>query len=142
MTMTEPVWISAQLAEAIHQRQLAEHGGPDGVRDPALLDSALARAKQLFAYAESTPDIPTLAAAYACGIARNHPFIDGNKRTAYVLCRTFMVLNGWDLVNPLTDRYPVFLGLASGEIDDDELADWLRASSRPDRVSEMKANYG
>jgi len=141
MSAIEPVWITPELAQAIHERQLAEHGGPGGVRDPAMLDSALARAQQSYAYSETPPDVPALAAAYAYGVARNHPFVDGNKRTAYVLCRTFMVLNGWDLVNPLTDRYPVFLALAAGEIEEDELADWLRSASRPEQVSEDRASY-
>jgi len=141
MTSIEPVWITPELAQAIHERQLAEHGGPAGVRDSAMLDSALARAQQRYAYSETRPDIPALAAAYAFGIARNHPFVDGNKRTAYVLCRTFMVLNGWDLVNPLSDRYPVFLALAAGEIEEDRLADWLRSAARPERVSDVQASY-
>jgi len=141
VTFVEPVWISPELAQAIHERQLAEHGGPGGVRDSAMLESALARARQRFAYSETPPDIPALAAAYAYGVARNHPFVDGNKRTAYVLCRTFMVLNGWDLVNPLSDRYAVFMALAAGEINEDELADWLRSASRPERVSEETAGY-
>jgi death-on-curing protein len=106
-----------------------------------MLDSALARARQRYAYSEAPPDVPALAAAYAYGVARNHPFVDGNKRTAYVLCRTFMVLNGWDLVNPLSDRYPVFLALAAGEMEEDALADWLRSASRPKRVSEDQADY-
>ena len=141
MTSIEPVWITPELAQAIHERQLAEHGGPAGVRDSAMLDSALARAQQRYAYSETRPDIPALAAAYAFGIARNHPFVDGNKRTAYVLCRTFMVLNGWDLVNPLSDRYPVFLALAAGEIEEDRLADWLRSAARPERASDVQASY-
>jgi len=141
MTSIEPVWITPELAQAIHERQLAEHGGPAGVRDSAMLDSALARAQQRYAYSETRPDIPALAAAHAFGIARNHPFVDGNKRTAYVLCRTFMVLNGWDLVNPLSDRYPVFLALAAGEIEEDRLADWLRSAARPERVSDVQASY-
>jgi death-on-curing protein len=141
MSTAEPVWITPELAQAIHERQLSEHGGPGGVRDPDMLDSALARARQRDACSEARPDVPALAAAYAYGVARNHPFVDGNKRTAYVLCRTFMVLNGWDLVNPLSDRYPVFLALAAGEIEEDALADWLRSASRPERVSEDQAHY-
>ena len=80
--MDDPIWISEELAQAIHSRQLAEHGGADGVRDIGLLQSALARPRQQFAYSDPTPDIPALAAAYAFGIAKNHAFIDGNKRTA------------------------------------------------------------
>ncbi len=80
--MDDPIWINEPLALAIHKRQLAEHGGLDGVRDPGLLQSALARPRHLFAYNDPTPALPALAASYAFGIARNHPFIDGNKRTA------------------------------------------------------------
>ncbi|MEX0914330.1 MAG: type II toxin-antitoxin system death-on-curing family toxin [Wenzhouxiangellaceae bacterium] len=141
MITSEPVWISLELAQAIHQRQLAEHGGPDGVRDRGMLESAITRARQKYAYAAHEIDMPELAAAYAFGIARNHPFVDGNKRTAYVLCRTFLVLNGWDLVGPLADRYPVFLALAAGELDEDELAEWLRRHSRPEQVSEQAGEY-
>lgn len=141
MMTSEPVWISLELARAIHQRQLAEHGGPDGVRDPAMLESAIGRARQKYAYAANEIGMPALAAAYAFGMARNHPFVDGNKRTAYVLCRTFLVLNGWDLIGPLTDRYPVFLALAAGELGEDRLADWLRRHSRPEQVSETPGEY-
>lgn len=141
MITSEPVWISLELARAIHQRQLAEHGGPDGVRDRGMLESAITRARQKYAYAAHEVDMPELAAAYAFGIARNHPFVDGNKRTAYVLCRTFLVLNGWDLVGPLADRYPVFLTLAAGNLPEDQLADWLRRHSRPQQVSEQADEY-
>lgn len=141
MTGQEPRWIDARLVEGVHRRQLAEHGGSTGVRDRGALESALARPRQLFAYGGEDVDMPALAAAYAFGIARNHPFVDGNKRTAYVLCRTFLVINGWDLVGPLADRYPVFLGLAAGELGEEELADWIRARARPDRVSEPAATY-
>jgi len=141
MISAEPIWITARLAKAIHERQLAEHGGPGGVRDSMMLESALARAQQQFAYSVPSPDIPALAAAYAYGVARNHPFVDGNKRTAYVLCRTFMVLNGWDLTSPLPDRYQMFLKLAAGEIEESELAEWLRDQARPDQVSEQSAGY-
>jgi death-on-curing protein len=123
--MDDPIWISADLALAIHKRQLAEHGGADGVRDHGLLESALNRPRHLFAYAEPTPEIPALAAAYAFGVARNHAFIDGNKRTAYVVCRTFLVLNGYDLAATREERYQIFLALAAGDIDEPQLADWL-----------------
>lgn len=141
MTLPEPRWIETRLVEAIHARQLSEHGGSGGVRDRSGLESALARSRQLLAYGGEDVDLPALAAAYAFGIARNHPFVDGNKRTAYVVCRTFLVLNGWDLVGDLVDRYPIFLGLAAGEIDEDELTAWLREHARPDRVSEPAATY-
>src|SRR3954462_2943253 len=110
--MDDPIWISKELAVAIHKRQLAEHGGADGIRDEGLLDSALARARQRFAYEDPTPSIPALAAAMAFGIARNHAFIDGNKRTAFVVCRTFLILNGLDLTADRVERYRTFLELA------------------------------
>ncbi|MGY6588634.1 MAG: type II toxin-antitoxin system death-on-curing family toxin [Wenzhouxiangella sp.] len=139
--MSDWIWITPELAEAIHDRQLAEHGGPGGVRDRGLLDSALARPQQLAAYGGLEVDAPALAAAYAFGMARNHPFVDGNKRTAYVLCRTFLVLNGWDMLGDLAERYPVFLGLAEGSVGEDELAAWLRRHCRPAQVSEASASY-
>jgi len=139
--MSDWIWISGELGKAIHERQLAEHGGPSGVRDRGLFESALARPQQLAAYGGSEVDAPALAAAYAFGLARNHPFIDGNKRTAYVVCRTFLVLNGWDLVGSLSDRYPVFLGLAEGILSESKLTDWLRQHCRPEQVSEAAAGY-
>jgi death on curing protein len=139
--MAEWTWISPELAEAIHARQLAEHGGPTGVRDRGLLESALARPLHPVEYGGREVDIPALAAAYAFGLVRNHPFVDGNKRTAYVVCRTFLVLNGWDLVGSLAERYRLFLGLAPGEVSEDELAQWLRSHSRPLRISEVATGY-
>jgi death-on-curing protein len=123
--MDDPIWISVELAMAIHKRQLAEHGGADGVRDMGLLESALNRPRHLFAYAQPTPEVPALAASYAFGVARNHAFIDGNKRSAYVICRTFMILNGYDLTAAKVDRYTIFLDLAAGSITEEELATWL-----------------
>lgn len=127
---------------AIHARQIAEHGGTDGVRDRGMLDSALARPQQLFAYGGDGVDLAALAAAYGYGISRNHAFVDGNKRTAYVVMRTFLILNGWDLVAPMPDRYTAMLTLASGDLSEEELAAWLRENSRPDRVTESRAQYG
>ena len=125
--MTEPkwIWVATSVARAAHREQLAEHGGLDGVRDVTLLESAMARPQQLHAYSE--PDVAGLAAAYAYGIARNHPFADGNKRTAAVISETFLVLNGYDM--PLTTDAEVaatFIALAAGELSEDELADWFR----------------
>lgn len=129
--MDDPIWISSELAVAIHKRQLAEHGGADGVRDMGLLESALGRARHLFAYTDPTPDIPALAASYAFGIARNHAFIDGNKRTAYVVCRTFLLLNGLDLTASKEERYQAFLDLAAGALTEEQLAAWLTSHTRP-----------
>lgn len=124
--MSEPVWIRADVALAIHRRQLSEHGGAEGVRDAGLLASALARPRNLVAHSEVGPDFATLASAYAFGIARNHPFVDGNKRTAYVVCRTFLVLNGLDLAASREEKYSTFLKLAGGELSEDELVTWMR----------------
>ena len=128
--MDDPICISVELATAIHKRQLAEHGGADGVRDPGLLESALNRPRHLFAYADPTPDIPAMAAAYAYGMARNHAFIDGNKRTAYVVCRTFLLLNGFDLTAPREERYQTFLDLAAGSVSEGQLINWLAANTQ------------
>lgn len=129
--MDDPIWISEELATAIHSRQLAEHGGADGLRDKGLLESALARPRQLFAYSDPTPDIPALAAAYAFAIAENHAFLDGNKRTAYVVCRTFLILNGWDMTAERADRYAAFLALASGDWEEATFASWLLSNTQP-----------
>ena len=123
--MKEPVWVREDVVLAIHQRQLAEHGGGEGVRDPGLLDSALARPKNFLAYVGGEPDLPRLAASYAWGLVRNHPFVDGNKRTAYVLCRTFLKLNGLDIAAGQEEKYLTFLQLAEGLLSEDELAAWI-----------------
>ena len=128
--MDDPIWISKELTLAIHSRQLAEHGGADGVRDEGLLDSALGRPRNRFAYEDPTPTTAELAASYAFGIARNHAFIDGNKRTAYVVCRTFLILNGSDLTADRVERYHKFLSLAAGTLSEAELAAWLAAHTK------------
>lgn len=120
-------WIRREVAQAIHQRQLSEHGGPPGIRDAPALVSALAWPEQLHAYAENVPDLPSLAAAYAFGIVQNHPFVDGNKRTAYAICRVFLLLNGFDIFGDRVERYQTFWRLAQGGITEDELAAWIRA---------------
>lgn len=141
MTMPEPRWLPIELVEAIHDRQIAEHGGGSGMRDRTLLESALARPLQLHAYGGHEVDEPALAAAYGFGIARNHPFADGNKRTAYVAMRLFLRINGWDLVAEPSERYRIMIQLAAGEVSEDELVAWLRANTRPERVSEPSAAY-
>tara|TARA_R110002124_G_C8805105_1_gene502737 strand:+ start:80 stop:475 length:396 start_codon:yes stop_codon:yes gene_type:complete len=120
----EPVWVMKAAVLAFHLRQLTEHGGGEGVRDEGLLDSALDRPLNKFAYEE--PDLFTLAAAYAYGIATNHPFVDGNKRTAYVTALTFLRINGWRVEANQTDKYETFIALASGELKEEALADWFR----------------
>ncbi len=122
--MSAWVWLRADVLEALHDRQLAEHGGPSGVRDRGAFESALARAQNLAVYGE--PDAAALAAAYAFGLARNHPFVDGNKRTAWVAARLFLELNGRTLTFDKIDATRTVLALAAGELGEDELADWLR----------------
>ena len=118
------VWIDPSVILAVHEEQLAEHGGAVGVRDAGLLESALARPRNLAHYGE--PDVCQLAAAYAFGLAKNHPFIDGNKRSAFVATELFLALNGWRLDAPDTDCVVVMLSLAAGDIDEPGLAQWLR----------------
>jgi death-on-curing protein len=120
----EPVWLDERLALAIHDRQLAEHGGGSGVRDAGLLESALARPQNRWTYGDDDP--AALAAAYAYGVARNHPFVDGNKRTAWVLARVFLMLNAQELHYTSKEAIDTMLALAAGELSEDELADWFR----------------
>lgn len=139
--MGDPIWLSVELIEAIHERQLVEHGGGSGVRDHGLLESALARPQQLYAYGGEQVDVIALAASYAFGLSRNHPFIDGNKRTAAVACELFLELNGYQLVADDSDLYPVFMSLASGELSEEALLDWLRQNARPQKVNEPGGHY-
>lgn len=133
--MNEPVWVLDELVPAIHQRQLAEHGGDTGVRDAGLLSSALARPQQLFAYGGPQVTIAQLAAAYAAGIAHNHPFVDGNKRTAFVVCMLFLRLNGLALDASQEEKYQTFLALAAGGLAESALAVWIEQHITPtDRV--------
>jgi death-on-curing protein len=125
--VTEPQWLSKRLVLAIHDEQLAEHGGGEGIRDAGLLDSALARPQNRFTY-DPEADLATFAAAYAFGIAKNHPFIDGNKRTAFVAAELFLDLNGRVLAASDAECVLATLRLAAGEIGEDEFADWLRAN--------------
>jgi death-on-curing protein len=124
--MTEIVWLLDETIIAIHHRQIAEHGGTDGLRDEGLLSSALARSQNLFAYGKPSPDLAALAAAYAFGIARDHPFVDGNKRTALIAARTFLLLNGVNLKASQDEKILIFLQLAEGLLTQEELADWIR----------------
>lgn len=117
------LWVASEVALAVHAEQLAEHGGGEGVRDVGLLDSAMARPRNLAEYGD--PDAAALAAAYAFGIARNHPFVDGNKRTAAVVSETFLVLNGRQLNASDAEVVVAFVALAAGELAEDELADWF-----------------
>ena len=138
------IWIERPLALAIHERQLAEHGGGIGVRDDNLLDSALARPQQSHAYGDPPPDLADLAASLAFGLARNHPIIDGNKRTAHVCYRVFLTLNGADLVATDEDKYVRMIGLAEGSLSEAEFATWLREHIRlhgKQQVNEPQARY-
>lgn len=123
------VWFEIETALAIHAEQLEEHGGGEGIRDRALLESALARPQQLAAYGE--PDVYDLAAAYAFGVAKNHPFVDGNKRTAFVLAEAFLILHGARLDADDASCVIETLRLAAGEHDADSFAAWLRANGQP-----------
>jgi death-on-curing protein len=124
----EPDWLSKALILAIHDQQLAEHGGGTGVRDEGLLESALARPRDRFAYDESV-DLTRLAAAYGFGVTRNHPFIDGNKRTAFVAAEVFLQLNGMTLTARDEECVLRMLRLAAGEIEEPVFAAWLRENS-------------
>lgn len=122
--MPEWKWVSRDAALSAHLEQLAEHGGGEGVRDAGLLDSAMARPQNLAAYGDS--DAAALAASYAFGLARNHPFVDGNKPTALVVSELFLAKNGLRVESGDAETLAIFLDLAAGEISEDELADWLR----------------
>ncbi|CAN5532063.1 type II toxin-antitoxin system death-on-curing family toxin [soil metagenome] len=122
-------WIAYNSVSAMHKRQIAEHGGTNGLRDEGLLLSALARPENLEAYGENV-DLAALAASYAFGIAKNHPFLDGNKRTALVVAVTFLNLNGYDFDASSEETYTMFLGLAEGSISEDDLAVWFRNQLR------------
>ena len=127
--MSDWICIGAAVIYAVHNQQLAEHGGSAGVRDAGLLESALARPQNLVAYGE--PDVHDLAAAYGYGIARNHPFIDGNKRTAFVAVELFLRLNGFTLAATDVDCVITMLALAAGELREEAFARWLRANTAP-----------
>ena len=122
-------WIQANVVLAIHEMQLAEHGGGTGIRDAGLLDSALSRPRNLALY--GTPDVAELATSYAFGLARNHPFIDGNKRTAYVAAELFLGLNGFALTSSDAESVVNMLALAAGDIDEAAFTAWLRQHLAP-----------
>jgi death on curing protein len=119
------VWVHQRVLHAVHDEQLAEHGGGTGVRDAGLFESAINRPQQLAHY--GTPDVSELAAAYGYGISRNHPFIDGNKRTAFVALEMFLVLNGHELVADDADCVLTMLAVAAGDITEADLATWVRS---------------
>lgn len=125
--MSEWVWLNRAVIIAIHEVQLAEHGGGTGVRDAGLLDSALGKPQQLNNYGEPPPDAAALAASYGYGISRNHPFIDGNMRTGYVAAELFLRLNGWRLNADDASCVVTMLAVAAGDITEEAFAAWLRA---------------
>jgi len=123
------VWLARQLILAIHDEQLAEHGGAIGIRDEGLLDSALARPLNRAGYGD--PDVAELGALYAIAIARNHPFVDGNKRTAFAALFMFLALNGMEFEPAEVDATVTMLRLASGDMPDEEFTAWVRSNARP-----------
>lgn len=122
--MSEPIWLPLDVVCDIHAEQLARFGGPGGIRDPGLLESALARPMNRFAYGET--DLATLAAAYAFGLARNHPFVDGNKRAAFLAMMTFLRLNGVWFAPSQAEAAAAILALAAGEVEEEGLTRWIR----------------
>lgn len=127
--MSEPVWLRKDVLTLLHDESITEHGGAAGLRDEGLLESALARPRNLFVY-ESVDDLPRLAACYAFGLAKNHAFVDGNKRIAFIACGLFLHLNGLRLTAPQAEAALTFLALAAGELDESQLAEWIRKSVR------------
>ena len=127
--MSRWVWLDPAVLHAVHEEQLAEHGGASGTRDAGLFASALARPENLAAYGE--PDAAALAAAYGWGLARNHPFVDGNKRTAFIATELFLVLNGFELTADDAACVLTMLAVASGDMSEDTFAAWIRAHLQP-----------
>ena len=123
----EPTWLTRRILDVLHDAQICEHGGTAGVRDEGLLESALARPRQKWAYAE-TPDVATLAAAYVFGLAKNHGYVDGNKRVAFMSAYVFLGLNGHDLTASEADVATTVERAAAGHITEAELADWFRTN--------------
>lgn len=129
--MNEPIWIRQDVVLRLHEESLMLHGGPEGIRDLGLLESALSRPRNLLAYSEDSPSLARLAAAYAKGIVANHPFVDGNKRTAYIVALTFLRLNGLEVTATKEDRVLTFWTVAASEISEDQLAFWFERNTTP-----------
>ena len=125
----EPVWLTIEIVRAIHAESVAEFGGDEALRDPGLLESALDRPRNLLAYGDN-PSIHELAAAYCTGIVRNHPFMDGNKRTGVVAAAVFLDLNGYEFRPAEADVVTMIMALAAGEIDDATLTRWFESAER------------
>lgn len=127
---SEPKWLTTEMVLAIHDEQLVLFGGGQGIRDPGLLDSALAKARNRYEY-ERENNICRLAAAYCAGIVKNHPFIDGNKRTGLLSAQAFLILNDYRFYPAQEDEVRMILALASGEVEEPELARWIEANAGP-----------
>jgi death on curing protein len=123
-------WVSQAVVLAIHDQQIAEHGGRNGLRDLPTLESSLARPQNLLAYGDPPPDIAALAASYAFGIAAKQAFVDGNKRTSAVVTATFLLLNGYDFTADEATRLQVWLDIGNGSMSEHQLTEWLRANIR------------
>jgi death on curing protein len=122
--MKEPIWVLDEVVTAVHSMQISEHGGGSGIRDKGLLASALTRPKQKFSY-DPAASLFDLAAAYSFGLAKNHPFVDGNKRTAFTIGTLFLELNGYRLEATEVDAAITFVGVASGTLSEEELSVWF-----------------
>jgi death-on-curing protein len=125
-----PIWVMHEAVIAIHKRQIAEHGGGPGIRDSSLLESALAKPKNAFSYSDEQLSIPSLASAYAYGIARNHPFVDGNKRTSLIISLLFLELNNWELLCDAENLYGTFMKLSDGSLSAEDLSAWFTKHSQ------------
>jgi death-on-curing protein len=128
--MPEPIWVLPESVKAIHKRQIAEHGGEVGIRDLGLLESPLARPQNAYLYSKGKSSIQSLAASYAFSITKNHPFIDGNKRVALVVCILFMKLNRWVIIAKQETLYSIFWDLAAGRLSEEALVSWLNSVSK------------
>lgn len=129
--MDEPIWMDSTDALIAHEMELAAHGGSQGVRDQGLLESALARPRNIWHYSAELPSLCTLAAAYAFGISANHPFVDGNKRTALLMSFAFLDVNGLQVTASQEDAYLAILALAAGELSEEHLAQWFEKNTAP-----------
>jgi death-on-curing protein len=127
--MQEPIWMDSLDAVVAHDMELAAHGGGAGLRDAGMLESALARPKNLWVYSEQRPSWSAFAAAYAFGISSNHPFVDGNKRTALLMSFAFLETNGIEVIASQEDAYRTILALAAGELSEAELAEWFQRNT-------------
>jgi death-on-curing protein len=132
--MNEPIWVREDVVLRIHEELLMLHGGPEGVRDLGLLESALGRPKNLFAYSEQDVSMGRFTAAYAKGLVANHPFVDGNKRTAFTVSLVFLKLNGFEMTATKEDRVLTFWKLAANEISEEQLASWFEGNTVPRRL--------